>query len=71
MYYIAYKAKSPNILMVRAMKVRKKSQEMAQGIHLLNPTEQEIEMAKEDALAKGFKTVWIHNKRMKKLKKIL
>jgi len=37
------------------------------GIHLLNPTEFEIENAKEDAYAKGFKTVWVHRKRLKKV----
>jgi hypothetical protein len=57
--------------MVRTIKATKKEDEFKQGIHLINPTREEILDAKETALAKGFRTVWLHNKRMKKLKKIL
>ena len=41
----------------------KKSDSYRRGIHLLKPTPNEIANAKEDAEAKGFKTIWIHNKK--------
>jgi hypothetical protein len=47
------------------MKVKKsnKNEDFCKvGIHLNNPSKQEIESAKEDAQNKGFKTVWIHTK---------
>lgn len=57
--------------MVRAIKATKKKDEYARGIHLVNPTPEEIIEAKGDALARGFRTVWLHNKRLKKLKRII
>jgi hypothetical protein len=57
--------------MVRTIKVKKSSQMYARGIHIMNPSEFELEQAKQDAIAKGFKTVWVHNKKMKKLKRII
>jgi len=41
------------------------------GIHLLNPTKFELERAKEDAQIKGFKTIWVHRKKLKKLWKVI
>jgi hypothetical protein len=41
------------------------------GIHLLNPTKFELEMAKEDAYIKGFKTVWVHRKKLKNLWEVI
>jgi hypothetical protein len=57
--------------MVRVKRAKKRSQRYARGIHLIAPTKSEIEQAKSDALAKGFRTVWIHQKKMKKLRKVL
>lgn len=37
------------------------------GIHLLNPTKSEIEKYKVEANIKGFKTLWIHRSRLKKV----
>lgn len=33
----------------------------AEGIHLVDPSERELEMAKEDAQVKEFSTIWIHS----------
>ena len=45
--------------MVRIKKAKEKDK-YTQGIHLYNPSEMDIENAKEDAYAKGFKTIWVH-----------
>jgi len=57
--------------MIRAIKVKKRSQEYARGIHLVNPTKEEILEAKGDALAKGFRVVWLHSKKIGKLRKVI
>lgn len=46
---------------VRLVKARR-GDRYKQGIHLLNPTRQEVENAKGDAYAKGFSTIWIHGR---------
>jgi len=51
--------------MVKLRIAKTKAQEHAQGIHILNPTQMEIENAKGDADAKGFKTIWIHKKKIR------
>ena len=36
------------------------------GIHLHNPSKNDIENAKEDAWARGFKTIWVHRTKKEK-----
>lgn len=52
--------------MVRARKAKDRDLKKV-GIHILNPTKFELERAKEDAHIRGFKTVWVHRKRLRKV----
>jgi hypothetical protein len=52
--------------MVRARKAKDRDLGKV-GIHILNPTKFQLERAKEDAYIKGFKTVWVHRKKLKKV----
>lgn len=52
--------------MVKVIKSNGKETFCAIGIHLYKPSKQAIEDAKEDAYAKGFKTIWVHTKFPKK-----
>lgn len=49
--------------MVRVRTIKTKADCQKRGIHLMNPTESQIQAAKEDASAKGFRTIWLHKKR--------
>lgn len=50
-----------------------KDEDMAKvGIHLINPSEMDVENAMQDASKHGFETIWVHNKHpMRKLKKVI
>jgi hypothetical protein len=49
--------------MVRVRTIKTKADCQKRGLHLMKPTESQIQAAKEDAAAKGFRTIWIHKKK--------
>jgi hypothetical protein len=52
--------------MVRARKAKDRDAGKV-GLHIVNPSKFELERAKEDAHIRGFKTVWVHRKKLKKV----
>jgi hypothetical protein len=50
--------------MIRIKTVVKKSQKSFRGIHLYRPTKKQIEDALDRARSQGFKTIWIHKKKV-------
>ena len=47
--------------MVRVKSALTRSDSNAEGIHLKDPTKEELQIALEEAATKGFSTIWIED----------